>query len=136
MSRHKMRCIGKPYGQPGQPGQPETSYAKDYKELLPDLDAILFDILLYIDLLTRIMSLSFFYLHIPRVRQHQLEPDRLISCRQKGQDLWSGRIKMSALTKKCHPPKLRVHAVQAVLPCCPTRCGHNLYNSKRLGLPK
>ncbi|OAD80071.1 hypothetical protein PHYBLDRAFT_163121 [Phycomyces blakesleeanus NRRL 1555(-)] len=65
------------------------------------------------------MSLSFFHLHIPRVQQHQLEPDRLILCRKKGYDLWSGRIKMSPLTKKYRPLKLRVHAVQAVLPGCP-----------------
>ncbi|OAD78261.1 hypothetical protein PHYBLDRAFT_157505, partial [Phycomyces blakesleeanus NRRL 1555(-)] len=59
-------------------------YAKDYKELLSlDCGAILFDILLFIDLFTRIMSLSFFHLNIPRVQQHQLEPDRVISCRKK-----------------------------------------------------
>ncbi|OAD73539.1 hypothetical protein PHYBLDRAFT_168883 [Phycomyces blakesleeanus NRRL 1555(-)] len=44
------------------------------------------------------MSLSFFHLNIPRARQHQL----------------SGRIKMSPLTKKYRPPKLRVHTVQAI----------------------
>ncbi|OAD70686.1 hypothetical protein PHYBLDRAFT_171432 [Phycomyces blakesleeanus NRRL 1555(-)] len=107
-----------------------TSYAKDYKELLSlDCDPILFDILLFIDLLTRIMS---FFLS-PTYSQSSTAPaDRLIPCRQKGHYLWSGRIKMLALTKKCRPPKLRVHAVQAVLPGCPIRLIYSIITSNNL----
>ncbi|KAL0093233.1 hypothetical protein F4703DRAFT_1939218 [Phycomyces blakesleeanus] len=39
---------------------------------------------------------------------------------------------MSPLTKKCRPLKLRVHAIQAVLPGCPNDCTHVFSTPRKL----
>ncbi|OAD81045.1 hypothetical protein PHYBLDRAFT_161681 [Phycomyces blakesleeanus NRRL 1555(-)] len=82
-----------------------SSYAKDYKELLSlDCDAILFDILLFIDLLTRIMPLSLFHLNSPRVRQHQLAVRKFPPTPMAATQLWlgGGTIELSILEVAGH----------------------------------